>query len=260
MQSKINHLISSYKKTKDWARNTGQGVLASDGVETFNDALNKMFPYYSNLDPVMCDRPSVDSYTNDDEYSSSDDPDQVPESVNLSIDSQHSYGEIDDYTTPARSSSISIASSNKVSSTTQKGTSTTKTTRKKINHIRSQMASASTRNLPVLNFSGSADATDKLIQSREKMQRKKLRIAKRECDIKRDTFLIQRPALQASARVEVAKLNVEMMKMRKQYKKENPESSKEELDLLFPLAQMPEFQQSMNTSYGDDDESSDGSQ
>lgn len=92
------------------------------------------------------------------------------------------------------------------------------------------------------------------------MQRKKLRIAKKECDIKRDTFFIQRPALQAWARVKVAKLNVEMMKMRKQYEKDNPESTKEDLELLFPLTEMPVFQQSTNNSYGDEDNSSDGSQ
>jgi len=82
VESKVNALMSSYKKTKDWINNTGQGVLLEDCEVFFRELVTKKFPYFYDLDPVLCQRPSIDSYTNDGKYSDTASDSEVSDSEN----------------------------------------------------------------------------------------------------------------------------------------------------------------------------------
>jgi len=46
VEFKVNALMASYKKTKDWINNTGQGVLLEDGEVSFRELVTKKFPYF----------------------------------------------------------------------------------------------------------------------------------------------------------------------------------------------------------------------
>ena len=56
--SKINGYQDSFRRANDWANNTGQGVLETDGRSSFEEAIKKRCPFYFLLEPVMKDRAS----------------------------------------------------------------------------------------------------------------------------------------------------------------------------------------------------------
>lgn len=58
--SKISAIEQSYKDARNWADNTGQGVLEEDdGEQKFWDKVKKDCPYFEELDPILKDRASV---------------------------------------------------------------------------------------------------------------------------------------------------------------------------------------------------------
>ena len=68
VRSKIDDLMSRFKVTHDWIFATGQGVRETEGEENFKQIVIDKFKYYYDLEPVMCQRPSIrPMFTTDDD-------------------------------------------------------------------------------------------------------------------------------------------------------------------------------------------------
>ena len=66
--SKIAYMESKYRSTKNWIENTGQGVRATLGEESFRENVIDRFKHFYTLQPIMADRACMGSTNFTDQY------------------------------------------------------------------------------------------------------------------------------------------------------------------------------------------------
>jgi hypothetical protein len=80
VMQKISHLADTFKSAYDWSNTeTGAGLLESDQLDSFNDALVKKCPYYFELQDVMGERSSSQPVITSDYLDSNYDLDAIEE-------------------------------------------------------------------------------------------------------------------------------------------------------------------------------------
>jgi len=244
VENKVNALMASYKKTKDWINNTGQGVLLEDGEVSFRELVMKKFPYFYDLDPVLCQRPSIDSYTNDGSYS------------DTASDSEASDSESGERKQTSRPfTPISEIASVEGEKKRAKLTSRSFTPVSELGSVEGEKIHASNRyekvkevkkkihkdrSATVVNF-GVSDETKDYIRLKTATTLKKMKLAEEASKVRNQEFEINRHALEATSRLQVAKANMEMMELRQKFQAQNPSCTQDELESMFPLSEMPSF-------------------
>ena len=154
--------------------------------------MTKKFPYFYDLDPVLCQRPSIDSYINDRKYS------------DTASDSEVSNSENEDGKKTSRSFTPvselgSLENEKKDASDRFKNV---KEVKRKIHKDRSGI---------VVNF-GVGEETKEYLRIKAETTKKKLNLAEEVSNL-RNT--IKRHALKANFRLQVAKASMETMELQK---------------------------------------------
>ena len=241
VENKVNALMASYKKTNDWINNTGQGVLMEDGEVSFRELVMKKFPYFYDLDPVLCQRPSIDSYTNDGSYSDTESESEASDSCcevpKQKIRSFTPISEVGSIEGRAKLTSRSFTPISELGSVEEDKKHASdrfqkvKEVKKKIHKDRSGT---------VVNF-GVGDETKEYLRLKTETTLKKMKLAEEESYVRNQEFQINRHALEATSRLQVAKANMEMMELRQKFRAQNPSCTQDELASMFPLSEMPSF-------------------
>ena len=92
----------------------------------------------------------------------------------------------------------------------------------------------------VVNF-GVGDETKEYLRLKTETTLKKMKLAEEESYVRNQEFQINRHALEATSRLQVAKANMEMMELRRKFRAQNPSCTQDELASMFPLSEMPSF-------------------
>ena len=92
----------------------------------------------------------------------------------------------------------------------------------------------------VVNF-GVGDETKEYLRLKTETTLKKMKLAEEESYDRNQEFQINRHALEATSRLQVAKANMEMMELRQKFRAQNPSCTQDELASMFPLSEMPSF-------------------
>lgn len=71
IQQKVEWFEKHMRRTILWASQTGQGVLESDGKQSFDQVVTRMFPYYFDLIDIFEDRAGMKAKTTSDEMDES---------------------------------------------------------------------------------------------------------------------------------------------------------------------------------------------
>ena len=91
-----------------------------------------------------------------------------------------------------------------------------------------------------VNF-GLGIETKEYLRIKAETTKKKLKLAEEASYVRNEEFKINRHALEATSRLQVAKANMEMMELRNKFKAQNPSCTDDELESMFPLSKMPSF-------------------
>ena len=88
---------------------------------------------------------------------------------------------------------------------------------------------------------GISDETQDYIRLKTATTLKKLKLAEEANKARNQEFEINRHALEATSRLQVAKANMEIMERRQKFQAQNPSCTQDELESMFPLSEMPSF-------------------
>ena len=75
VDNKIRYIERKFKEVYEWVNNTGQGVLADQGAESFEEIVKKKCNWYYDLLPIMRDRAATHPVFHSDEFSTGSDKD-----------------------------------------------------------------------------------------------------------------------------------------------------------------------------------------
>ena len=204
----------------------------------------KKFPYFYDLDPVLCQRPSIDSYTNDGSYSdtASDSEASDSESGERKQTSRpftpiSEIGSVEGEKKRAKLTSRSFTPVSELGSV--KGEKIHSSNRyEKVKEVKKKIHKD--RSATVVNF-GVSDETKDYIRLKTATTLKKTKLAEEASKVRNQEFEINRHALEATSRLQVAKANMEMMELRQKFQAQNPSCTQDELESMFPLSEMPSF-------------------
>ena len=164
---------------------------------------------------MLCQHPSIDSYTNDGEYSDTASDSEVSDSENGERKlTSRSF-------TPISELGSVNGEKKHASDRFQK----IKEVKMKIHKDRSGTA---------VNF-GLGIETKEYLRIKAETTKKKQKLAEEASNLRNEEFTIKRHALEATSRLQVAKANMEMMELQKKFKEQNPSCTNDELQCFLYL-------------------------